>query len=89
MVYAGDTLSEVERRRRAVAIEPMTCAPDAFNSGDGVIVLEPEEVHVCSSGIGWERSVPGGHGERPHGDEGMRCQCDPAVARRLPTGAKA
>jgi len=25
----------------AVAIEPMTCAPDAFNSGDGLIVLEP------------------------------------------------
>jgi aldose 1-epimerase len=25
----------------AIAIEPMTCAPDAFNSGDGLIVLEP------------------------------------------------
>jgi aldose 1-epimerase len=25
----------------AVAIEPMTCAPDAFNSGDGLIVLNP------------------------------------------------
>jgi aldose 1-epimerase len=25
----------------AVAVEPMTCAPDAFNSGDGLIVLEP------------------------------------------------
>jgi aldose 1-epimerase len=24
-----------------VAIEPMTCAPDAFNSGDGLLVLEP------------------------------------------------
>lgn len=29
--------------RRAVAIEPMTCAPDAFNSGDGLAVLEPGE----------------------------------------------
>ena len=27
--------------RPAVAIEPMTCAPDAFNSGHGLIVLEP------------------------------------------------
>jgi aldose 1-epimerase len=25
----------------AVAIEPMTCAPDALNSGDGLLVLEP------------------------------------------------
>jgi aldose 1-epimerase len=25
----------------AVALEPMTCAPDAFNSGDGLIVLDP------------------------------------------------
>ncbi len=25
----------------AVALEPMTCAPDAFNSGDGLVVLEP------------------------------------------------
>jgi aldose 1-epimerase len=27
--------------RTGVAFEPMTCAPDAFNSGDGLIVLEP------------------------------------------------
>jgi aldose 1-epimerase len=25
----------------AIAIEPMTCAPDALNSGDGLLVLEP------------------------------------------------
>jgi aldose 1-epimerase len=25
----------------AVAVEPMTCAPDAFNSGEGLVVLEP------------------------------------------------
>lgn len=31
--------------RRAVAIEPMTCPPDAFNSGDGLIVLEPGKGH--------------------------------------------
>ena len=27
MVYTGDTLGEVQRRRRAVALEPMTCPP--------------------------------------------------------------
>jgi aldose 1-epimerase len=40
-VYTGDDLPEQRRRRRGVAIEPMTCAPDAFNSGDGLLVLEP------------------------------------------------
>ena len=28
-------------RDAAIAVEPMTCAPDAFNSGDGLVVLEP------------------------------------------------
>ncbi len=39
MCYTGDTL--VEGRRRAVAVEPMTCPPDAFRSGRGLITLEP------------------------------------------------
>ena len=29
--------------RESVAIEPMTCAPDVFNNGDGLLVLKPEE----------------------------------------------
>jgi aldose 1-epimerase len=40
-VYTADDLPDPGRRRRGVAIEPMTCAPDAFNSGDGLLVLEP------------------------------------------------
>jgi aldose 1-epimerase len=43
MCYTGDTLGEPGERRRAVAIEPMTCAPDALRSGRGLIVLEPGE----------------------------------------------
>jgi aldose 1-epimerase len=35
----------------AVAIEPMTCAPDAFNSGAGLIVLEPGQRWRASWGI--------------------------------------
>jgi aldose 1-epimerase len=35
----------------AVAIEPMTCAPDAFNSGDGLIVLERGGAWTGSWGI--------------------------------------
>ncbi len=50
MVFTGDTLSE-SRRRRSVAIEPMTCAPDAFNSGAGLVVLEPGASHSASWGL--------------------------------------
>ncbi|MCU1678748.1 MAG: aldose 1-epimerase family protein [Frankiales bacterium] len=32
---------DVENNRVAMAIEPMTCPPDAFRTGDGLIVLEP------------------------------------------------
>ncbi len=40
-VYTGDTLEPASRRRQAVAIEPMTCPPNAFASGVDVIRLEP------------------------------------------------
>jgi len=49
MVFTGDPLPDVARR--SVAVEPMTCAPNAFNSGDGLIVLEPGETHSGSWGI--------------------------------------
>jgi hypothetical protein len=50
MVFTGDTLAP-ERRRRGVAVEPMTCAPDAFRSGAGLITLEPGERHVARWGV--------------------------------------
>ena len=34
-----------------VAIEPMTCAPDAFNSGRGLLVLEPGESFTGRCGL--------------------------------------
>jgi len=51
MIYSGDTLADVPRRRRGLAIEPMTCAPDAFNSGAGLIVLQPGASHTSTWGI--------------------------------------
>ena len=30
--------------RRGLAVEPMTCPPDAFNSHDDLVVLQPGEV---------------------------------------------
>ncbi len=51
MLFSGDTLPETSRRRRSIAVEPMTCAPNAFASGDGLIVLEPGESVVSRWGI--------------------------------------
>ena len=51
MLFTGDTLPERERRRRAVAVEPMTCAPNALASGDGLVTLAPGESHTGRWGI--------------------------------------
>jgi aldose 1-epimerase len=51
MAFTGDTLSDEHRRRRSLAIEPMTAAPNAFQSGDGLMVLAPGETHVAEWGI--------------------------------------
>jgi aldose 1-epimerase len=40
MVFTGDTL-EPGARRRSLAVEPMTCPPDALRSGRDVVVLDP------------------------------------------------
>ena len=58
MVFTGDTV-EPARRRRGLAIEPMTCAPDAFNSGDGLRVLRPAEAFTGRWGIAYEPEGPG------------------------------
>ncbi len=34
-----------------IAVEPMTCPPDAFNSGTDLVVLRPEHSHTGSWGI--------------------------------------
>ena len=41
MAFTGDTVQPPSRRRRAIAIEPMTCPPNALRSGRDVIRLEP------------------------------------------------
>ncbi len=50
-VYTGDTLEQVGRRRGGLAVEPMSCAPNAFVSGDGLIRLAPGERFVAVCGI--------------------------------------
>ena len=49
-VFTGDTLHG-ERFRRSVAIEPMTCPPDAFRSGRDLIVLQPGQVWSAAWGL--------------------------------------
>jgi aldose 1-epimerase len=57
MVYTGDTLEPAERRRAAIAIEPMTCPPNALRTGVDLIELEP--------GVTWR----GTWGIRPEASE--------------------
>jgi len=49
-VFSGDTL-EAGRRRRALAIEPMTCPPNAFVTGIDLLTLAPGEAVTHSWGI--------------------------------------
>jgi aldose 1-epimerase len=39
-VFTGDTM-DAAHRRRAVAVEPMTCPPNAFATGTDLIMLDP------------------------------------------------
>jgi aldose 1-epimerase len=57
MVYTADQVGRVDRRRKAVAVEPMTCPPEALRSGTDVIELDP--------GVPWR----GGWGLRPESVE--------------------
>jgi aldose 1-epimerase len=50
-VFTGDTLPH-DLRRRGISIEPMTCAANAFNSGDGLLVLQQGEVWSGSWEVG-------------------------------------
>jgi aldose 1-epimerase len=49
-LFTGDGLPAHERRR-GLAVEPMTCPPNAFVTGEGVVRLEPGESHTARWGI--------------------------------------
>lgn len=51
MLFTGDSLPEGARRRRGLGVEPMTCAPNAFESGDGLRRLAPDESFAGSWGV--------------------------------------
>ena len=49
MVFTGDPLPDVSRR--SLAVEPMTCPPNAFRTGEDLIQLEPGQSFTSSWGI--------------------------------------
>ena len=57
MLFTGDPFPEIDRR--SLAVEPMTCPPDAFRTGVGLITLEPGASWVGEWGI-----IPRGGNEK-------------------------
>lgn len=51
MIFTGDTVGDVARRRQGLAVEPMTAPPDMLRSGEGRLVLDPGERWAGSWGI--------------------------------------
>jgi aldose 1-epimerase len=49
-LFTGDTLPTAQRRL-GVAVEPMTCPPNAFVSGEALLVLEPGATWQCAWGL--------------------------------------
>jgi hypothetical protein len=49
MVFTGEPLPDVNRRR--LGVEPMTCPPNAFRTGDSLIRLEPGASVTTTWGI--------------------------------------
>ncbi len=52
MLFTGDSLPDHARRRHGLGVEPMTCAPNAFQSGEGLQRLQPGESFTSAWGIG-------------------------------------
>ena len=49
MLFSGDPLPNV--RRRSLAVEPMTCPPNAFRTSENLIRLEPGASFTGTWGI--------------------------------------
>ncbi len=49
-LYSGDSLSAAHSRT-ALAVEPMTCPPNAFRTKDGLIILQPGQKQTTKWGV--------------------------------------
>lgn len=50
-LFTGDTVPQEDRRRRGLGLEPMTCPPDAFRTGQDVVRLTPGQQFSSRWGI--------------------------------------
>jgi aldose 1-epimerase len=55
-LFTGDSLVDVNRR--SLAVEPMTCPPNAFRTGEGRLVLESGESATATWGLGPGKTHP-------------------------------
>jgi aldose 1-epimerase len=46
-LYTGDAIGRV-----GLAVEPMTCPPDSFRTGEDLIVLRPGDEHTTTFRVG-------------------------------------
>ena len=51
MLFTGDSLDDPARRRTGLGVEPMTCAPNALQSGAGLLIIEPGRTFRGAWGI--------------------------------------
>lgn len=49
-IFTGDTLAP-DRRRRSLAVEPMSCPPGALASGEDLVLLAPGAEHALDWGV--------------------------------------
>lgn len=47
-VHTADQPDDADAHRAGLAVEPMTCPPDAFNSGTDLVMIEPGGSHTAS-----------------------------------------
>lgn len=59
MVFSGDPYPDLARR--SLAVEPMTCPPNAFRTGESLIVLEPGESSASRWGMEPRLAAMGGN----------------------------
>ncbi|MGH2442435.1 MAG: aldose 1-epimerase family protein [Chloroflexota bacterium] len=50
-VYTGETVLPESRRRHGLAVEPMSCPPNAFQSGEDLVVLQSGQTWRGSWGV--------------------------------------
>jgi aldose 1-epimerase len=50
-VYTGETVQPPSRRRQSLAVEPMTCPPNAFATREDLVVLQPGDTWKGTWGI--------------------------------------